>query len=48
MQVKVESAAGQSEYKGEIYYFCCNACKQKFDQMPMAYTSGTEAGAPRG
>lgn len=48
MTVRPETAPAQTEYKGETYYFCCAACKQKFDEMPTAYASGTEAGAPRG
>jgi YHS domain-containing protein len=48
MPVQREKAPARSEYQGETYYFCCAACKEKFDQMPRAYASGTEAGAPRG
>jgi Cu+-exporting ATPase len=48
MSVRPEKAPARSEYQGETYYFCCDACKQKFDALPQAYASGTEAGAPRG
>jgi YHS domain-containing protein len=41
MDVKPEKAAGTSEYAGHTYYFCCAACKQKFDRNPKAYV-GTE------
>lgn len=26
-----------SEYKGKFYYFCCSACKPKFDADPEKY-----------
>lgn len=29
MQVDPEKAAGQSEYRGETYYFCSPGCKRK-------------------
>ncbi len=38
MQVDERQAAGQSEYQGEIYYFCSTRCKQQFDQDPERYT----------
>jgi YHS domain-containing protein len=43
MQVDEQSAAGQSEYQGQKYYFCSPACKTSFDQNPQAYAS--KAGA---
>ncbi|MFN7927964.1 MAG: YHS domain-containing protein [Blastocatellia bacterium] len=27
----------QSEYLGQIYYFCSEGCKHKFDQRPEDY-----------
>jgi YHS domain-containing protein len=37
MQVDPKKAAGTSEYQGKTYYFCCLACKRKFDQNPTQY-----------
>jgi len=37
MQVDPKKAAGQSEYKGKTYYFCCAGCKRKFDANPTQY-----------
>jgi YHS domain-containing protein len=35
---------GNSEYQGEIYYFCAPGCKLAFDQDPDKYLSAeTEA-----
>jgi len=31
------SKAAKSEYKGKTYYFCCPACKPKFDANPEQY-----------
>ena len=28
----------KSEYDGELYYFCSNACKEKFEVNPIKYT----------
>jgi YHS domain-containing protein len=38
MTIDSEKAAGKSEYKGQIYYFCNPGCKAKFDQEPARYT----------
>ncbi|HEX9274388.1 MAG TPA: YHS domain-containing protein, partial [Candidatus Binatia bacterium] len=32
-----KNAAATAEYKGKTYYFCCNACKAKFQQAPEQY-----------
>jgi Cu+-exporting ATPase len=42
MDIAPDQAAGQSDYKGQTYYFCCATCKQQFDQDPQRY-----AGSPR-
>jgi YHS domain-containing protein len=31
MDVETATAAGQTEYKGQTYYFCGSKCKEKFD-----------------
>lgn len=37
------STAARSIYKGRTYYFCCPACKPKFDADPERY-AGDAAG----
>jgi YHS domain-containing protein len=39
MEVDEQKAAGQSEHKGHMYFFCSKVCKQKFDQDPDHYTA---------
>jgi len=34
MEVDEKKAAATSDYRGQTYYFCAKACKQKFDQSP--------------
>lgn len=46
MSVDPASAAGQSEYKGKMYYFCSMGCKRDFDNEPEAYMSETQANDP--
>ncbi len=38
MEIDPQSAAGQSEYQGQTYYFCSESCKRRFDQNPELYT----------
>ena len=37
MDVAPKSAAGQSTYQGQTYYFCAIGCKTKFDADPRKY-----------
>ena len=37
MEVDPKKAAGQSEYKGQTYYFCSPGCKKAFDKDPEKY-----------
>jgi Cu+-exporting ATPase len=37
MMIDERTAAGQSEYQGQTYYFCASICKTKFDQNPEQY-----------
>jgi YHS domain-containing protein len=37
MTVDEKSAAATSEYNGKTFYFCCRACKTKFDQNPQQF-----------
>ena len=44
MQVEAENAAGQSEYRGQTYYFCSQGCKEGFEQNPEQYLGQSSAG----
>lgn len=46
MDIETASAAGQTEYKGQTYYFCNLQCKEKFDRKPEQYLS-KPAGTPK-
>jgi P-type Cu+ transporter len=37
MQVNIDTAPAQTEYDGEIYYFCSQGCKQAFEENPEQY-----------
>ncbi|CAN5795682.1 hypothetical protein BH20ACI3_BH20ACI3_06180 [soil metagenome] len=37
MQVEAAKSAGQSEHRGQTYYFCSRGCKEKFEQHPEQY-----------
>jgi len=37
MDVDPKKAAAQSNYKGQMIYFCSVGCKQKFDASPEKY-----------
>jgi Cu+-exporting ATPase len=41
MAVDERQAAATSTYKGKTYYFCAQSCKEKFDQSPEKYLTGT-------
>lgn len=45
MKIDSSSAAGQSQYQGQTYYFCSAGCKQKFDANPVQFVG--KATAPR-
>lgn len=46
MSVDEQQAAGKSGYKGEMYYFCSQSCKTKFDQSPEQFAEAKK-GAQR-
>jgi len=48
MEVQPEQSAGQSEHDGKTYYFCCQACKQRFDQDPRQYIDSQSTAGSRG
>jgi xanthine dehydrogenase accessory factor len=37
MSVDVRTARHRSEFRGQMFYFCCSGCKQTFDQQPEKY-----------
>lgn len=37
MEINRKDAAGESNYKGETYYFCSEDCKESFDKHPERY-----------
>lgn len=37
MEINENQAAAKSEYKGLTYYFCAEACKERFDAEPETY-----------
>jgi YHS domain-containing protein len=39
MEVDPDTAAGESEYMGQTYYFCAPGCKRAFDQNPEQYVN---------
>lgn len=39
MDIEAATAAGQTEQKGQTYYFCGSSCKEKFDLNPEQYLS---------
>ncbi len=41
-EVEDTSEAAYSDYKGKRYYFCCPACKPKFDKNPRKYIRALE------
>ena len=43
MTVDEEQAAGKSGYKGEMFYFCSQDCKTKFDSHPAEYAKAADA-----
>ena len=43
MDVQPEQAAGQSEFQGRTFYFCCPACKEIFDREPERYARPSQS-----
>ena len=42
MDIDPTTAAGESEYKGQTYYFCSMGCKKSFDANPEKYLSNPD------
>jgi len=47
MEVNPVSAEAQSEYEGQAFYFCSQACKRKFDAEPSQYLDATDQAQAR-
>jgi YHS domain-containing protein len=45
MDIEQDEAAGQSNFQGKTYYFCCNECKEKFDKNPQMFAKSAPKGA---
>ena len=43
MDVDPQQASGESEYQGQLYYFCSPGCKRAFDKEPAQYAGKAEA-----
>ena len=43
MDVSPETAKGNSDFEGVVYFFCSTGCKSKFDQNPKYYLSPSQA-----
>ena len=37
MQINIDTAPARSEFRGEIYYFCSEGCKDAFEKNPEQY-----------
>lgn len=48
MTVDAQTAAGQSEFEGETYYFCSPMCKQKFDADPQRFIAAEDSSHAHG
>ena len=47
MEVNPASAAAQSDYEGQAFYFCSETCKRKFDESPQRYLDETDRAQAR-
>lgn len=47
MEVNPMSAEAQSEWGGQSFYFCSQACKRKFDAHPEQYVDATDRAQAR-
>lgn len=37
MEVEEDDAVASSEYQGNVYYFCSDACREAFERSPAEY-----------
>jgi Cu+-exporting ATPase len=42
MEIEAATAAGQTDHKGQTYYFCGAKCKEKFSKNPTQYLDNHE------
>lgn len=42
MDVDEKTAVAHSDYAGDVYFFCSEECKRRFDADPERYVSRTE------
>ncbi|TKJ45367.1 YHS domain-containing protein [Candidatus Aerophobetes bacterium Ae_b3b] len=42
MKISEKTAAATSEYMDKTFYFCAQACKNKFDDDPLKYIKAEE------
>jgi YHS domain-containing protein len=47
MEVNPDSAAAQSEWGGQTYYFCSEPCKRRFDEEPSRFLDSADRAAAR-
>ena len=47
MEVNSMSAEAQSEWGGQVFYFCSTECKRKFDAHPEHYVDATDRAQAR-
>lgn len=47
MSIDEKTAAGQSTYQGQTYYFCSSGCKKSFDADPAKYVGKETTSTPR-
>jgi Cu+-exporting ATPase len=45
MEVEADSAAGRSNYRGKVYYFCSRSCHSKFNAHPDKFIKRGSAGS---
>ncbi len=48
MEIDPSTAAGRSEYGGELFHFCSAACKEKFDAAPEEFAGSQTGGVGDG
>ena len=47
MEVNPQSAAAQSEWGGQVFYFCSEECKARFDADPQRWVDETDRATAR-
>lgn len=47
MEVDANSAAGRTNYRGEVYYFCSSSCHSRFNSHPEKFIEGGDTRAQK-